>query len=41
MLTRLHELHAAEDELAAHLSALADAEGALKSLSVAAKEHTK
>ncbi len=41
VLTRLHELLRAEDELAAHLSALADAEGALKGLSAAAREHKK
>ena len=41
MLTRLHELQAAEEELSAHTAALAEAEKALKALSAAAKEHAK
>ena len=41
VLTRLHELQAAEDKLARHVAALADAEQALKGLAAAAKEHVK
>ena len=41
MLTRLHELQAAEAELAAHSAALAGAQGALHSMAAAAKEHAK
>ena len=41
MLMRLHELQAAEDELARHLAALAAAQQALKGLSAAGKDHAK
>ena len=41
MLTRLHELQAAEAELAAHSAALAGAQQALHSMAAAAKEHAK
>lgn len=41
MLTRLHELQAAEAELARHSAALSNAEKALKGLSAAAQEHAK
>ena len=41
MLTRLHELQAAEAELAAHSAALAGAQQVLHSMAAAAKEHAK
>ena len=41
MLMRLHELQAAEEELARHVAALAAAEQALQGLSAAGKEHAK
>jgi len=41
VLTRLHELQAAEDELARHAAVLSEAEKALKGLSAAAQEHAR
>lgn len=41
MLTRLHELTLAEEELARHSGALADAEGQLKAMAATAKEHAR
>ncbi len=41
LLTRLHELALAEEELAGHSETLAAAEAQLKGLAAAAKEHAK
>lgn len=41
LLARLHELGAAEEELAGHAAALADAQTRLAGLAAAAKEHAQ